>query len=98
MGMNRYNTKTLSQLLSESAEILDEEFPPDDAGAAPPDTGAGDVPPPTDDAAPDDLGGDEGGEGDDAEALVSQLRSLVDQIATKLGVAPEAGEDVGLPD
>jgi hypothetical protein len=91
-SFNRYNNRSLSQLLQESAAILDEEFPPGGAGAgadAPPSAPGDELPPDTgsvDDGAPPEEG--EGAE-DTPEGICNQIRDLLDRLCAKVGVGEE---------
>jgi hypothetical protein len=100
-NFNKYNDRSLSQLLAESAAILDEEFPPGGATTESPPADTGDLPP---DEGAIDSGppGEEGGEGgaeDTPEGILNQIRDLLDQLASKVGVGGSeeegGGENVG---
>jgi hypothetical protein len=99
-NFNKYNDRSLSQLLAESAAILKEEFPPGGATTEPPPADTGELPP--DEGAidaggpPGEEGGEEGAE-DTPEGIANQIRDLVDKLLSKLGVggSEEGSENVG---
>lgn len=98
-NFNKYNERSLSQLLAESKAILEDEFPP--GGGAPPEAppvGGGDVAPDTADidaGPPGEEGDIEGGAEDTPEGLVNQISDLLDQLRSKLGMG---GEEEGGPE
>jgi hypothetical protein len=103
-NFNKYNDRSLSQLLKESAEILDEEFPPAAGGAG---SAIDDAPAPATDDIPPDVGdegpppgGEEEGAESTPEGLCNQIRDLLDQLCAKLGVGGDeeiGGETEGAP-
>jgi hypothetical protein len=89
-NFNKYNDRSLSQLLAESAEILaEDEFPPGGASTEPP-PAASDELPPTDDTGTDTgAPPEEEGAENTPEGIANQIRDLVDQLLSKLGVGGE---------
>jgi hypothetical protein len=94
-SFNKYNDRSLSQLLQESAAILaEDEFPPGSATTEPPPADTGELPP---DEGAIDAGAPPGEEGaeDTPEGIANQIRDLVDKLLSKLGVGGEPGSEEG---